>query len=83
MVCYTGSTAGTASNHFSEGPYPKERLDFDDSANVLWSLYEKEAKTYVPANISAHSMDNVLPGNSQHTADPERGQGDPIPLGGP
>ena len=62
MVCYTGSTAGTASNQFSEGPSPKERLDFDDGANALWSLYGKEAKTHDEACFVslAKDMDGVL-----------------------
>ena len=62
MICYTGSTARIASNHFSKGPYPKERLDFDDGANALWSLYGKEAETHDEARFEslAKDMNGVL-----------------------
>ena len=62
MVCYTGSAAGTASNHLPEDSYPKERLDFDDGANALWTLYGKEAKTHDEARFEnlGKDMDGVL-----------------------
>ena len=60
--CYTGSAAGRATNHFSKGPYPKERLDFDDGANALWFLYGKEAKTHDEARFENldKDMEGVL-----------------------
>ena len=40
----------------------KERRDFDDGANALWSLYGKEAKTHDEARFSslAKDMDGIL-----------------------
>jgi hypothetical protein len=62
VVCCIDSAAETGPNNFSEGPYQKERLDFDDGANALWSLYGKEAKTHDEARFVslAQDMDGVL-----------------------
>jgi hypothetical protein len=49
------SVAGTTSNSSSNSQ--KERRDFDDSANALWSLYGKEAKTYDEARIQSLTAD--------------------------
>ncbi|KAN0136284.1 hypothetical protein V8E53_005889 [Lactarius tabidus] len=47
--------AGTTSNSFSKSE--KERRDFDDGANALWSLYGREAKTYDEARIQSLAAD--------------------------
>ncbi|KAI9432853.1 hypothetical protein H4582DRAFT_1036346 [Lactarius indigo] len=63
---YRNSGGETTGNSSSEGPFPagshKERRDFDDGANALWSLYGKEAKTHDEAQIVslADDMDGVL-----------------------
>ena len=60
------SGVGTTGNPSSEGlPRPrtrKERRDFDDGANALWSLYGKEAKAHDEARFLslAADMDGVL-----------------------
>ncbi|KAH9041171.1 hypothetical protein EDB84DRAFT_1576853 [Lactarius hengduanensis] len=65
-LSYHNSGGGTTGNSSSEGPFPagshKERRDFDDGANALWSLYGKEAKTHDEAQIVslADDMDGVL-----------------------
>ena len=48
-------------NDSSRPPNGPQR-DFDDGANDLWSLYEKEAKTYDEALIKhlKDDMDGVL-----------------------
>ncbi|KAI9439395.1 hypothetical protein BJY52DRAFT_1195723 [Lactarius psammicola] len=57
---------GAGSNSSSEGPFRaesrKERRDFDDGANALWTLYGKEAKTHDEARFLslAADMDGVL-----------------------
>ena len=62
ITALTGSAGGTVPNRFSEGPYPKERQDFDDGANALWTLYGEEAKTHDEARFVslAKDMDGVL-----------------------
>jgi len=43
--------------------YPRRMIgDFDDSANALWSLHEREAKSHDEARIQSlkHDMDGVL-----------------------
>ena len=49
-------------NQNGPSPSPKERQDFDDSANDLWSLYGKEAKSHDEARIKTlkDDMDSVL-----------------------
>ncbi|KAI9431474.1 hypothetical protein H4582DRAFT_1238946 [Lactarius indigo] len=37
---------GGAMNNSSDGPAQSERKDFDDGANALWSLYNKEGQTH-------------------------------------
>ena len=61
MVCYIGSAAGTIKSSLN-GIDQKERRDFDDGANALWSLYGKEAKTHDEARFEsvAKDMDGVL-----------------------
>ncbi|KAH9003562.1 hypothetical protein EDB86DRAFT_3100092 [Lactarius hatsudake] len=65
-LSYHNPGGGTTGNPSSEGPFPagshKERRDFDDGANALWSLYGKEAKTHDEAQIVslADDMDGVL-----------------------
>ena len=61
MVCYIGSAAGTIKSALN-GIDQKERRDFDDGANALWSLYGKEAKTHDEARFEsvAKDMDGVL-----------------------
>ncbi|KAH9172752.1 hypothetical protein EDB89DRAFT_2069420 [Lactarius sanguifluus] len=65
-LSYHDPGGGTTGNSSSEGPFPagshKERRDFDDGANALWSLYGKEAKTHDEAQIVslADDMDGVL-----------------------
>lgn len=63
------SSRGVATgNSSSEGPLHaeshklKERRDFDDGANALWSLYGKEAKTHDEARFLSlkADMDGVL-----------------------
>jgi hypothetical protein len=49
VVCYKGSAVRTTFNYSSAAQ--KERRDFDDGANALWSLYGKQAKTYDEAHI--------------------------------
>jgi hypothetical protein len=43
--------------------------DFDDSANALWSLYEKEAKSHDEATVGTvkDDMDGVLIFVRSHT----------------
>ena len=56
----TGSTEGVAPARDS---YPRRMIgDFDDSANALWSLHEKEAKSHDEARIQSlkDDMDSVL-----------------------
>ena len=62
MVFYTGSRVESTINPSSKGLYQKERRDFDDGANALWSLYGKEAKTHDDARFVslAADMDGVL-----------------------
>jgi hypothetical protein len=50
------------SNSSSKGLGQKERRDFDDGANALWSLYGKEAKTHDEARFVglAEDMDGVI-----------------------
>jgi hypothetical protein len=55
VACCIDSGAGTTSNSSSDSQ--KERRDFDDSANALWSLYGKEAKTYDEARIQSLTAD--------------------------
>ena len=52
---------GNVSSRFPEEPH-KQRQDFDDSANGLWPLYGKEAKSYDEARINTlkDDMDGVL-----------------------
>ena len=49
-------------NQNGPSPSPEERQDFDDSANDLWSLYGKEAKSHDEARIKTlkDDMDSVL-----------------------
>ena len=49
-------------NSSSKAIDQKERRDFDDGANALWSLYGKEAKTHDEARFKsvAKDMDGVL-----------------------
>ena len=60
------SGGGATGNSSSDGLFPprshKERRDFDDGANALWSLYGKEAKTHDEARFLslAADMDGVL-----------------------
>ncbi len=64
---YNLDSGGGARGSFSEegsssaGSH-KERRDFDDGANALWSLYGKEAKTHDEARFLslAADMDGVL-----------------------
>ena len=47
----------------AKGSYPRRMIgDFDDSANALWSLHEKEAKSHDDARIQSlkDDMDGVL-----------------------
>ncbi|KAH9008787.1 hypothetical protein EDB85DRAFT_1542858 [Lactarius pseudohatsudake] len=59
------SGGGESGNPSSEGPSPprshNERRDFDDGANVLWTLYGKEAKTHDEARFErlAADMDGI------------------------
>ncbi|KAH9074320.1 hypothetical protein EDB83DRAFT_2549766 [Lactarius deliciosus] len=59
------SGGGESGNPSSEGPFPprshEERRDFDDGANVLWTLYGKEAKTHDEARFErlAADMDGI------------------------
>ena len=59
-------TGGGMNNRSGYGaqsrPPADERKDFDDSANPLWSLYGKEAKSRDEARIQAlkDDMDGVL-----------------------
>jgi hypothetical protein len=55
VACCINSGAGTPSNSSSKSQ--KERRDFDDGANALWSLYGKEAKTYDEARIQSLAAD--------------------------
>ncbi|KAI9456395.1 hypothetical protein BJY52DRAFT_1212975, partial [Lactarius psammicola] len=63
---YPNSGGGATGNSSSDGLFPprshKERRDFDDGANALWSLYGKEAKTHDEARFLslAADMDGVL-----------------------
>ena len=61
MVCDIGSADGITADSHSEGLHSKERQDFDDGANALWSLYGKEAKTHDEAEIQilAADMDGI------------------------
>ena len=61
MVCHIGSSAGTIRSSL-KGIDQKERRDFDDGANALWSLYGKEAKTHDEARFEsvAKDMDGIL-----------------------
>jgi hypothetical protein len=54
-------TQSSSSEDSAEDP-SKEREDFDDSANALWSLYEKEVKNRDEAQIQTlkDDMDGVL-----------------------
>lgn len=57
------SGVGTTGNSSTEGlSRTKERRDFDDGANALWSLYGKEAKAHDEARFVslASDMDGVL-----------------------
>ena len=62
MVCYKGSAVGTAPKFSSRGMDQKERRDFDDGANALWSLYGEEVKTHDESRFEsvAKDMDGVL-----------------------
>ena len=62
MVCYIGSAAGTMPNTSFRGVHQKERRDFDDGANALWSLYGEEAKTHDQARFESmtKNMDGAL-----------------------
>ena len=55
---------GNESSRFSEDGEEshRQRQDFDDSANDLWSLYGKEAKSHDEARINTlkDDMDGVL-----------------------
>ncbi|KAH9172742.1 hypothetical protein EDB89DRAFT_2069411 [Lactarius sanguifluus] len=56
------SGGGESGNPSSEGQRShKERSDFDDGANVLWTLYGKEAKTHDEARFErlAADMDGI------------------------
>ena len=57
MVFYTGSGAESTFNSSPKGSYQKERQDFDDGANALWSLYGKEAETHDEARIQILAAD--------------------------
>jgi len=52
---------GAALSNSPENP-SEEPKDFDDSANPLWSLYEKEARNHDEAQIQTlkDDMDGVL-----------------------
>ncbi|KAI9456392.1 hypothetical protein BJY52DRAFT_1121195, partial [Lactarius psammicola] len=63
---YVLDSGGRATgNSSSDGLFPprshKERRDFDDGANTLWSLYGKEAKTHDEARFQrlAADMDGI------------------------
>ena len=62
MVCYIGSAVGTMPNLTSKIIHQKERRDFDDGANALWSLYGEEVKTHDESRFEsvAKDMDGVL-----------------------
>jgi Family of unknown function (DUF6535) len=49
-------------NDSDPSPSPEERQDFDDSADDLWSVYGKEAKSHDDDRIEAlkDDMDGVL-----------------------
>jgi len=63
---YVLGSGGVTGNSSSEGiPHAgphKERKDFDDGANALWSLYGKEAKAHDEARFLSlkEDMDGVL-----------------------
>jgi hypothetical protein len=49
--------------HVVKDSYPRRMIgDFDDSANALWSLHEREAKSHDEARIQSlkDDMDGVL-----------------------
>jgi hypothetical protein len=65
----SGQSVDSATRHSTSGPEPEEQLeekhligDFDVSANTLWTLYGKEAKSYDDARINTlkDDMDGVL-----------------------
>ena len=57
-----GTTRNSSSEGLSHPGTHKERRDFDDGANALWSLYGKEAKSHDKARFEslAEDMDGVL-----------------------
>jgi hypothetical protein len=61
VICYIGSAVGTTPNTSSGGLFQKERKDFDDGANSLWSLYGNVAKTHDQTRFSSmvEDMDAV------------------------
>lgn len=56
-----GATNYSSSECLSHADPQKERGDFDDGANALWSLYGKVSKTHDEARFSswAEDMDSV------------------------
>jgi hypothetical protein len=65
----SGQSADSATRHSTSGTEPEEQQeekhligDFDVSANTLWTLYGKEAKSYDDARINTlkDDMDGVL-----------------------
>ena len=61
MGYIVASGRGTTGNSSSAGPFTaephKERRDFDDGANALWSLYGKEAQTHDEARFQSLAAD--------------------------
>jgi hypothetical protein len=63
MVFEGMNTQNDPSRSAKDGEQPHEQpQDFDDSANELWSLYGKEAKSHDEARIKTlkDDMDGVL-----------------------